>query len=128
MRPEPAQDEGHELGVPPNPAVLDVEVHERAVHVREPDADERAVLVLALVHHEDPIGPQEEVPGERHGGERRDPCGADLEPRVAPIEVLRRPATVDIGGAYEEDALARCRVDGHQGSLYCRAGVHSVLS
>ena len=117
MRPEAAQDERHEVGVAPWPAVLDVEVGERPVHVGEADPDERAVLVLALVHHEDPVGPEEQVPGETHRGEGRDTRGADLVALVGTVEVLGGAAAVDVGGADEEDALAGSGIDGHDRSL-----------
>ena len=117
MGAQTAQDEAHELGVTPRPAVLDVEIHERAVHVREADADQGAVLVLPLVHHEDAVGPEEQVPRERHGGEGREPRGADFVSLVGPVEVLGGAAAVDVGGADEEDALAGKGIDGHRRSL-----------
>ena len=117
MRAEAPQDEGHKLRVAPRPAVLDVEVGEGPVHVGEADPDERAVLVLALVHHEDPVGPEEQVPGQTRGGEGRDARGADLVALVGTVEVLGGAAAVDVGGADEEDALAGNEIDGHQGSL-----------
>ena len=117
MRPEAAQDELLELGVAPRPAVLDVEVRERPVDVGEVDPDERAVSVLALVHHEDPVGPEEQLLGETHRGERRDARGADFVAFVVAVEVLGGAAAVDVRGADEEDALAGSGIDGLVRSL-----------
>ena len=117
MRPQAPQEDRHELGVAPRPAVLDVEVGERPVDVGEADPYERSVLVLSLVHHEDPVGPEDQVPRERHGGEGREPRGADFVSLVGPVEVLGGAAAVDVGGADEEDALAGKGIDGHRRSL-----------
>jgi len=118
VRPEAAQDERHELGVAPRPTVLDVEVDDRPrVRVGELHPDARAVVVLALVHHENPVGPEEQVLGERHRGEIRDARGADLVALVGTVQVLGGAAAVDVGGADEEDALAGSGIDGHHRPL-----------
>ena len=117
MRPETPEDERHQLGVAPRPEVLDVEVGDRPVHEGEFQLDARAVLVLALVHHEDPVGPEEQVLGETHRGEIRDTRGADLVALIRSVEVLGGATAVDVGGADEEDALAGSGIDGHHRPL-----------
>ena len=106
MPAQPAQHQAHELRVAPSPAVLYVEVRDRAIDVREANPDKGAVLVLALVHDEDPVRPEQEVAGHGHGGKGRHPRRADLVTWILHVEVLGRPAPVDVGGADEEDAFA----------------------
>jgi hypothetical protein len=95
-----------ELGVPPPPPILDVEIDDRTLDVGKADPDDRPMLVLALVQHEHPVRPQEQLPGQRYGGERRHPRRADLVSRVLRVEILRGAATVDVGRTDEQDALA----------------------
>jgi hypothetical protein len=113
VRPQPAKEEAHELRVSPPPAVLDLEVHDRAVHVGEADAEDGTVLVLFLVHHEDTVGPEQQVPGQGYGGEGGDACRPDLVTLVVPVEVLSRRAAIDVRRAEEEDALGQLGADGH---------------
>ena len=87
--------------------------------------DQRARGVLPLVHHEDAIRPEQQVAGEGHGRERRGPRGAHLVARIVRVEVLRRAAPVDVGGADEQDPLARSR--GFLRALYPgRAAIESA--
>jgi hypothetical protein len=113
VRPQPAKEEAHELRLSASPPVFDVEVHDRAVHVGKSDADDGAVLVLPLVHHEDTVGPEHQVPAEGHRGEGGDARRLDLVPIVPPVEILRRRAAIDVRRADEEDALGQVGSGGH---------------
>jgi len=103
---QPPEKELPELGVATAPEILDLQVDDRPVHLPEAHLDERAVLVLGLVHHEDAVCPVEIVPRELPGGEARHPTGADLVSLVVAIEVLRGLASVHVGRADEQDALS----------------------
>ena len=62
-----------------------------AAPVREADPEEGAVLVLALVHHEDAVGPEQEIPGDGNGGERRHRLDqGEVDPQLCRLQ-RRRP-------------------------------------
>src|SRR4029450_1099712 len=60
VRLELPEEPGHELRMPPAPAVLHVEVHHRAVDARKTQLEVRLVSVLLLAHHEDAVRPEQE--------------------------------------------------------------------
>jgi hypothetical protein len=102
---QPSQEEPPELGVAPPPEILDLQVDDGPVHLPEAHLDERAVLILALVHDEDAIRPIQIVPRELPRGERRHPGRSDLVSLVVAVEVLRGLAPIHVGRADEQDVL-----------------------
>jgi integrase len=104
---QPLEQPGHELGMAPPPAVLDVQVHHGPVDPREAQAELGLVAVLLLAHHEDAVGPEQEVTVHRDRGKGSGARRADLVPLVALVEVLGGPAAVHVGRTDKKDALAQ---------------------
>jgi hypothetical protein len=105
VRGQGLQQPAHQLGVAAVPAVLHVQVHHRTAHVREAQPQLGGVAVLALAHHEDAVGPLQQLAVDGVGGEGRGAGGAHLVAGVAGVERLGGGAAVHIGGADEQDAL-----------------------
>ena len=108
MRTQPLQQQLDQIGVTPPPSVLHVEDRDVQLEFREETPDALLVLVLAVVHHEDTMRPEQQLPGDTPGGEDRHSGGSDLVPRVLGVEVLRRLAPVYVGGADEQNMLRGC--------------------
>lgn len=106
MGTETPPEQAQQLRVAATPAILHVQVDDGPIQAGEADLEDRPVLILALVHDEDPVRPQKQVTGGRHGGKGRHAGRADLVPGIVGIQVLRCSAAVDVGGADEQDALA----------------------
>ena len=99
------QEPPHQLGVPALPAILDVEVHHRPLHVGKAEAQQALVPVFALGHDEDPVGPAQQIAVHGVVGEGCGAGRAHLETRIVLVEVLRGATAIDVRRADEQDPL-----------------------
>src|SRR4051812_16493325 len=95
----------HEVRMVTRPAVFDVEVDRGPVDAGEAMADLRVVPIEALVHHEDAIGPDEQLGGDGIGGKGGHAGGTHFVAGIVAIQRLRGRAAITVRGADEEDSF-----------------------